>query len=341
MELFDSVQQDPEALKSHPLFFPVLNGMMECALAGWGNQNPNIRATPRPPFGILDSATTSVDRFMLEILQAQWSNKQELEFFQKEVTLFCDSTIASLEKGQNDLLHCKPENLRDYGAVKLSASHPSLTTNQHHRMGHMPESHNPPPPLAMSNYYANGPHMDFNHNIPTSPKQSPSSEKKNPKSLPKEATDILKGWIMEHWENPYPDEATKQLLVDETGLNRSQVVNWFINARRRLIKPMKPELEKRKAEKLQKRTRVTVAMNSSYHEESDRGSDSDPDYEEPTAKKKKLSTEVPKALSNGNNRDQVKQMISGWKHISRKRSDDQIPETSYCFSSSYNGSEEF
>jgi len=350
MELFNSTQQDSEALKSHPLFLPVLNGMMECTLAGWGSQNTHVRLPPQPPLAFLNSETNSVDRFMLEILQAQWSNKQELEFFQKDVSNFCDGIIANLEKGQNDILQCKPEDLRDYGSVKLSASHSGLpSTNHHQRVEHMTESHKSPPPLAMG-YYGNGQsHMDyrsdFNHNIPTSPLQSPSSEKKlkNPKSLPKEATDILKSWIMEHWENPYPDESTKQLLVDQTGLSRSQVVNWFINARRRLIKPMKPELEKRKAEKLQKRTRVTVAMNSNYHEESE-GSDSDPDYEEPMAKKKKLNlSEVSKDLSNGNS-DQVKQMISGWKHTGRKRSDDQLPEIPYCFSSSYsvdNGGSEY
>lgn len=39
------------------------------------------------------------------------------------------------------------------------------------------------------------------------------------------------------------------MLVDQTGLTRSQVVNWFINARRRLIRPMKEQLEKQKEDK--------------------------------------------------------------------------------------------
>jgi hypothetical protein len=132
--------------------------------------------------------------------------------------------------------------------------------------------------------------------------------------------------VLVHWENPYPDEATKQQLVEETGLNRSQVVNWFINARRRLIKPMKPELEKQKVAKLTKRSRIPTIET---YEDSE-GSDSDPDYEEPIAKKKKSGN--PKE---GGSSDQVKHLISNWKHTTRKRPNENISDIPYCFSSVY------
>ena len=46
---------------------------------------------------------------------------------------------------------------------------------------------------------------------------------------------ILKGWLEQNSHNPYPSENEKQVLSDQTGLNMTQINNWFINARRRLL----------------------------------------------------------------------------------------------------------
>lgn len=43
--------------------------------------------------------------------------------------------------------------------------------------------------------------------------------------------------LFEHTENPYPTEDEKQILMQQTNLNLKQVNNWFINARRRILKP--------------------------------------------------------------------------------------------------------
>jgi len=48
-----------------------------------------------------------------------------------------------------------------------------------------------------------------------------------------EIKDVLVKWLETHQDNPYPNEAEKKTLSDDTGLTLSQVVNWFINARRR------------------------------------------------------------------------------------------------------------
>lgn len=55
--------------------------------------------------------------------------------------------------------------------------------------------------------------------------------------LPKDVTELLKGWLMEHSSHPYPNEDEKRRLCVATGLSISQVSNWFINARRRILVP--------------------------------------------------------------------------------------------------------
>ncbi|KOS17139.1 Homeobox protein CUP9 [Escovopsis weberi] len=44
---------------------------------------------------------------------------------------------------------------------------------------------------------------------------------------------VLRNWFAGHWKHPYPDEQEKAALVEQSGLTKTQVVNWFANARRR------------------------------------------------------------------------------------------------------------
>ncbi|XP_010256766.1 PREDICTED: BEL1-like homeodomain protein 9 [Nelumbo nucifera] len=72
------------------------------------------------------------------------------------------------------------------------------------------------------------------------------------RGLPERAVAVLRAWLFEHFLRPYPTDTDKQMLAKQTGLSRSQVSNWFINARVRLWKPMVEEihmLETRQAQK--------------------------------------------------------------------------------------------
>ncbi|XP_010545511.1 PREDICTED: homeobox protein BEL1 homolog [Tarenaya hassleriana] len=62
------------------------------------------------------------------------------------------------------------------------------------------------------------------------------------RGLPENAVSILRAWLFEHFLNPYPSDVDKHILARQTGLSRSQVSNWFINARVRLWKPMIEEM---------------------------------------------------------------------------------------------------
>jgi hypothetical protein len=53
--------------------------------------------------------------------------------------------------------------------------------------------------------------------------------------LPSRATAILKQWLFENWYHPYPTDAQKRRLGEDTGLSVPKINNWFTNARRRIL----------------------------------------------------------------------------------------------------------
>lgn len=61
---------------------------------------------------------------------------------------------------------------------------------------------------------------------------------KKRENLPKESTALLKKWLLEHMLMPYPINEEKHSLCCATGLDISQINNWFINARVRIWKPI-------------------------------------------------------------------------------------------------------
>ncbi|KAI3472293.1 hypothetical protein Pfo_030117 [Paulownia fortunei] len=62
------------------------------------------------------------------------------------------------------------------------------------------------------------------------------------RGLPERSVSVLRAWLFEHFLHPYPKDSDKIMLAKQTGLTRSQVSNWFINARVRLWKPMVEEM---------------------------------------------------------------------------------------------------
>ncbi|AES59277.1 putative transcription factor Homeodomain-TALE-BEL family [Medicago truncatula] len=71
------------------------------------------------------------------------------------------------------------------------------------------------------------------------------------RGLPERSVSVLRDWMFQNFLHPYPKDAEKHLLAIKSGLTRSQVSNWFINARVRLWKPlieeMYAEMNRRKA----------------------------------------------------------------------------------------------
>ena len=64
------------------------------------------------------------------------------------------------------------------------------------------------------------------------------------RTLPKNAVDLLRDWLYDNLQYPYPSEDQKNALSVRTNLEMKSINNWFINARRRLIKPLAEKIVK-------------------------------------------------------------------------------------------------
>lgn len=77
----------------------------------------------------------------------------------------------------------------------------------------------------------------------------PPKKGKQRRELPAGAVATLKAWLLspEHFTHPYPTPQDQVMLMQQTGIDKKQLKNWFTNARRRIWKPMlKKQMEQGK-----------------------------------------------------------------------------------------------
>lgn len=71
-----------------------------------------------------------------------------------------------------------------------------------------------------------------------------NNNRKRRGNLPRAVTSILREWLANHKQHPYPTDEEKLALSQQTHLTLNQVSNWFINARRRILITMLEEDKK-------------------------------------------------------------------------------------------------
>ncbi|XP_056405378.1 homeobox protein TGIF2LX-like isoform X2 [Hyla sarda] len=68
--------------------------------------------------------------------------------------------------------------------------------------------------------------------------QKKCGQKKCPQKFPEKSIKIMQDWLYEHRFKPYPSKAERNVLSRQTRLTVHQVSNWFVNARRRILREM-------------------------------------------------------------------------------------------------------
>lgn len=71
------------------------------------------------------------------------------------------------------------------------------------------------------------------------PRQGSNNKKQKKLNFTPSQTSILKKWFIQHADNPYLKDESKNELSLKTGLDPKQVANWFTNVRKRIWQPIK------------------------------------------------------------------------------------------------------
>lgn len=112
----------------------------------------------------------------------------------------------------------------------LSSTYPGADRNYHS----MDPSYRPPyaqsfqPPRQQTAFsypesYSPGGYGGLPSGLPYPSMDNDQRSKRRRGNLPKQTTDLLRNWLAEHVDHPYPTEDEKQYLMSQTGLNLNQV----------------------------------------------------------------------------------------------------------------------
>ncbi|KAK2682124.1 Homeobox domain [Fusarium oxysporum f. sp. vasinfectum] len=148
---------------------------------------------------------------------------------QDDPTYFNFSEFCNDADFCNDLSDCDPvpkgDGIADFAGRHSTAPSTPLSSERRDNMGAMSHS----PSIVPSPGYSNGP-LDSAVIVP-----------KVGSRFSKAVIRMLKDWLACHTHFPYPTEPELAALQSETGLNKTQITNWFANARRRgLVQSARP-----------------------------------------------------------------------------------------------------
>ena len=170
-----------------------------------------------------------------------------------------DATLRDIEKEVPGLGVAKARNLLDKYPVDYTIDAASEGTEAERQMHVMqvddiPFALPPPPPpppqaaaaLAKEEPGAGGGGDASASNLRVAPAYKRKLMAKEAKfrgaSESPEAISVLRAWLLEHWDNPFPSPKDKEMLARKTGLQVQQVANWYINERTRTWKPLNLKL---------------------------------------------------------------------------------------------------
>ncbi|KAG6536017.1 BEL1-like homeodomain protein 1 [Zingiber officinale] len=146
------------------------------------------------------------------------------------------------------------------------------------------------------------------------------------RGLPERSVSILRAWLFEHFLHPYPQDSDKLMLAKQTGLTRSQVSNWFINARVRLWKPMVEEMYLEEVKDKEQNTSEDMASKSDAHGSTPSKSVVEQQESNPTTaiqplatKKVRRSEEELIAGDTKSNQELLMKLMDGWQRVGEQQ----------------------
>ncbi|KAI8883226.1 hypothetical protein K501DRAFT_323565 [Backusella circina FSU 941] len=153
------------------------------------------------------------------------------------------------ELGEKDIYVSPSTSTTSNISCSSSSSAESVATIDNAMYSGQPKTIMMPPYASMSpelstssDYYYPKPlymnQQPIKKNTPNASVVDPTTKKRRRGNLPKEVTEFLRRWLIQHKKHPYPAEKEKIDLARHTGLTVNQISNWFINARRRILQPM-------------------------------------------------------------------------------------------------------
>ena len=74
--------------------------------------------------------------------------------------------------------------------------------------------------------------------IVAKPKTKSGEGSKQRVRISQRSTNILREWLLEHADNPFPTDSEKDMLCLRTGLTLPKLNVWFVNSRRRILAPL-------------------------------------------------------------------------------------------------------
>ena len=175
---------------NHPFLIPYLNGQIECAITGIKSNDELedilLRFDPLIPI----PPPSAVDDLFAHSLANLMICKNELEYFNQNITEFCRMALFNLAKSTETLVQGKMNEFKELPKVQL----PSNSTYSSSTVSHSPISTmvdcGLPTPNGVQKVK-----KEMKTNVEPL-KHSSDLGKKNPKSLPKQSTEILKNWIL-------------------------------------------------------------------------------------------------------------------------------------------------
>ncbi|XP_074577313.1 BEL1-like homeodomain protein 1 [Curcuma longa] len=146
------------------------------------------------------------------------------------------------------------------------------------------------------------------------------------RGLPERSVSILRAWLFDHFLHPYPQDSDKLMLAKQTGLTRSQVSNWFINARVRLWKPMVEEMYLEQVKDQEQNTSEDMASKSDAHGSTPSKSVVEQQESKPTTaiqplaiKKARTSEEELIADGTKSNQELLMKLMDGWQRVGEQK----------------------